>query len=111
YNKLSSVVDEFISTIQLFDDIEEPFIILGDNEELKKILILEVCANLKILKKDVSVVDKETKEPKGFFNNQTLDGLKITFNAKEGTITVTDYPHCFEQLRTSPVVYQKLQNA
>lgn len=111
YNKLSSVVDEFISTIQLFDDIEEPFIILGDNEEIKKILILEICANLKILKKDVSVVDKETREPKGFFNNQTLDGLKITFNAKEGTITVTDYPHCFEQLRTSPVVYQKLQNA
>ncbi len=51
YNKLSSVVDEFISTIQLFDDIEEPFIILGDNEEIKKIIILEICANLKILKR------------------------------------------------------------
>ncbi|ATI48529.1 hypothetical protein CO725_24215 [Vibrio parahaemolyticus] len=113
YLHFSKILDKFIShltTIYLLEDLEKVDFSF-DKEEIEKMYFLEVCANLKKLKIQVNEVDTETNKPKGFFNNQTLEGLKITFNVKNGTITVVQYPDCFEELRTSPVIYQKLQNA
>ena len=104
-SKISEIIDKFIAhitTCNLDDGLEDVKILIDkDSEEIQKLYVYEVLATIKALVLEIK------KEKQGFYSDEDLTGLKLSF--LRNTITIKAYPDCFEKYRNVSTTYQKLQ--